>query len=210
MNEILFEAYNIPSVNYGLDALFAAYANGIDEDGLVVSAGRNTTLVVPMVGGRGILDNAKRLAWGGALGADFLHRLLQLKYPNLPQKITPFESQTMLENLSYVSADYESEIRSLQVPKNLAKVDKVVQLPYVPPERKERTQEELDKIAERKRAAGQRLIEQTRMMREEKAQQNENDLKYYTLLKEWKEKESPEEYLVRVFSYPETSRRRGL
>lgn len=60
MNELLFEAYRVPSVNYGLDALFAGYANNVREDGLLVSAGRNTTLVVPLVGGRGILDNAKR------------------------------------------------------------------------------------------------------------------------------------------------------
>ncbi|KAI3628967.1 hypothetical protein CBS9595_000039 [Malassezia furfur] len=159
MNELLFEAYRVPSVNYGLDALFAG------------------------------------LSWGGAMGSDFLHRLLQLKYPNLPQRITPFESQTMLEQLCYVSPDYDTELRSLSVPENLAKIDKVVQLPYVPPERQEKSQEELEKIAERKRAAGQRLIEQTRAMRQEKAEQNENDLKYYTLLKEWKDKEPLEAYL---------------
>lgn len=59
LNELLFEAYNVPSVNYGLDCLFSAYANGI-EDGLLVSSGRASTLVVPMVAGRGVLGNAKR------------------------------------------------------------------------------------------------------------------------------------------------------
>ena len=116
----------------------------------------------------------------------------------------------MLEQLCYVSPDYDTELRSLSVPENLAKIDKVVQLPYVPPERQEKSQEELEKIAERKRAAGQRLIEQTRAMRQEKAEQNENDLKYYTLLKEWKDKEPLEAYLVRRMPYPETARRRGL
>lgn len=60
MNEIVFEAYNAPSVNYGMDALFSAYANDVRGDGLVVSAGRTSTLVVPLVGGGGVLDNAKR------------------------------------------------------------------------------------------------------------------------------------------------------
>ena len=105
----------------------------------------------------------------------------------------------MMESLCYVSPDYDDDIRSLSVPDNLAKMDKVVQLPFVQPERQEKSQEELDKIAERKRAAGQRLIEQTRVMRQEKAEQNENDLKYYTLLKEWKEKESHDDYLVRYY-----------
>lgn len=60
MNELLFEAYNVPSVNYGLDSLFSAYANDVREDGLIVSAGRTTTTIVPLVKGVGKLDNAKR------------------------------------------------------------------------------------------------------------------------------------------------------
>ena len=104
----------------------------------------------------------------------------------------------MLEELCYTSLDYDAELRSFQDPDVLAKVDRVVQLPYSAPEYKEKTKEELDQIAERKRAAGRRLQEQTRIMRLEKAQRNENDLKYYTLLSEWKEKESPEEYQARL------------
>ncbi|KAL4400609.1 Actin-related protein 5 [Malassezia pachydermatis] len=200
MNELLFEAYNVPSVNYGLDSLFSAYANDVREDGLIVSAGRTTTTIVPLVKGVGKLDNAKRLSWGGVPATDFLLKLLQLKYPTCPQKITAFETQSMLEELCYVSSDYDAEIRSFQNPDNLANVDRVVQLPYSAPEPKEKTQEELEKIAERKRAAGQRLQEQTRLMRQEKALRNENDLKYYTLLREWKDKEAPDAYLARLES----------
>jgi len=200
MNELLFEAYQVNSVNYGLDALFSAYANNIRDDGLVVSAGRSSTLVVPLVAARGVLDNAKRQSWGGAQAVDFLQKLLQLKYPNCPQKITTYEVQRMLEELCYTSSDYDAEIRHFQVPVNLAKVDRVVQLPYTAPERKENTQEELELAEERKRAASRRLQEQTRLMRQERAQQNENDLKYYTLLREWKDKESQQDYLARLES----------
>ena len=134
MNELLFEAYNVPSVNYGLDALYAAYANDIREDGLVISSGKNTTVVVPLVGGRGILDNSKRfvyvfciwhsLSWGGALANDYLMRLLQLKYPTLPQRLTAFEVQAMLEDLCYVSSDYSTELSSFHDPEVLASVDR--------------------------------------------------------------------------------------
>ena len=163
MNELLFEAYRVQSVNYGLDALFSAYANNVRDNGLVVSAGRTTTAIVPLVQGRGYLENAKRLSWGGLLASDFLLRLLQLKYPNCPQRITPYETQCMLEELCYTSLDYDAELRSFQDPDVLAKVDRVVQLPYSAPEYKEKTKEELDQIAERKRAAGRRLQEQTRI-----------------------------------------------
>ena len=200
MNELLFEAYQVNSVNYGLDALFSAYSNNIRNDGLIVSAGRSSTLVVPLAMGHGVLDNAKRLTWGGAQAVDFLQKLLQLKYPNCPQKITTYEVQCMLEELCYTSSDYDAEIRHFQVPENLAKADRVVQLPFTAPERKEKTQEEIELAEERKRAASRRLQEQTRLMRQERAQQNENDLKYYTLLREWKDKESQENYLARLES----------
>ena len=198
LNELLFEAYNVQSVNYGMDALFAAYANGVREHGLVVSSGRSSTVVVPMVDGRGLLSQSKRLAWGGAPAVEYLQRLLQLKYPTFPQRITTTQTQTMLEELCYVSPDYDEEIASYAYPEALASVDRVVQLPYAEPERREKTQEELDRIAERKRAASQRLTEQTRIMRQEKAQQKENDLQYYRALREWKERESPEAYAKRV------------
>ena len=59
-SELLFEAYGVPSVSYGVDSLFAAYANDVGSESLVVSSGEQHTTVIPMVGGRGILGNAKR------------------------------------------------------------------------------------------------------------------------------------------------------
>lgn len=59
-SELLFEAYGVPSVSYGVDSLFAAYANDVGPESLVVSSGEQHTTVIPMVGGRGILGNAKR------------------------------------------------------------------------------------------------------------------------------------------------------
>lgn len=131
---------------------------------------------------------------------DYLMRLLQLKYPTLPQRLTAFEVQAMLEDLCYVSSDYSTELSSFHDPEVLASVDRVVQLPFVSPERKEKTQEELERIAERKKAASERLVEQTRLMRQEKAEQNENDLEYYTQVKKWKDKETQQEYLTRLES----------
>lgn len=59
MNELLFENYRIPSVCYGLDSLFSAYQNGI-QDGLVISSGRNSTTLIPMLDGKGLVDFSKR------------------------------------------------------------------------------------------------------------------------------------------------------
>lgn len=59
-SELLFEAYGAPSVSYGVDSLFSAYANDVGPDGLIVSSGHAATTIIPMLEGRGILANSKR------------------------------------------------------------------------------------------------------------------------------------------------------
>ena len=69
MAELLFEVYNVPSVAFGVDALFSfdhnshvadTAVNG--GDGLVISSGTSTTHVIPVIGGKGHLHSAKRYA----------------------------------------------------------------------------------------------------------------------------------------------------
>jgi actin-related protein 5 len=62
MSELLFEGYGVPSVCYGIDALFSFHANNLsfDEGGIVASSGHTTTHVVPIIGGRGVLEHTKR------------------------------------------------------------------------------------------------------------------------------------------------------
>ncbi|PWN50685.1 actin-like ATPase domain-containing protein [Violaceomyces palustris] len=212
MNELMFEGYGVPSVNYGLDCIFSAYQNGIDGDALIVSSGRSSTFVVPTVGGKGILTSAKRLSWGGSQASDFLLRLIQLKYPNFPTRVSQQQAQNMLEELCYVSEDYAADIKGMEMAPSLTrtegtnhltameKADVIVQFPYTEIVRDEKTEEELKAQAERRKAAGLRLQEQTRRIRLEKLMQKENDLKYYAQLKEWKAKERKSEYLKRLES----------
>jgi actin-related protein 5 len=63
MTELLFECYSVPSVSYGIDSLFSFYANHDkkNEDGIVISAGHNATHIIPVIGGNGAMDRAKRL-----------------------------------------------------------------------------------------------------------------------------------------------------
>ena len=62
MSELLFEGYGVPSVVYGIDALFSAHHNlGGCEDALVVSAGHQTAHVLPVVRGRIDVGHCKRL-----------------------------------------------------------------------------------------------------------------------------------------------------
>ncbi|KAK0560941.1 Nuclear actin-protein involved in chromatin remodeling [Tilletia horrida] len=103
MNELLFECYGAPSVAYGLDACFSAYANDVD-DGLVVSSGRASTLVIPLVDKKPWLGASKRLNWGGHLATDYLLRLVQLKYPSFPLRVSQTQAASMLEQFTFFVA----------------------------------------------------------------------------------------------------------
>ncbi len=161
MNELMFEAYQVPYVNYGVDCLFSAYQNDVGEDALVVSSGRSSTVVIPTVAGKGILNNSKRLAWGGAQASDLLLRLIQLKYPGFPARFTPWQAQTMLEELCYVSEDYSSDIKGFAMmpashksyaPSTWTPMERssdvIVQFPYQDALPEQKSEEELKAQAE--------------------------------------------------------------
>lgn len=212
MNELMFESYQVPYLNYGLDCLFSAYQNNAGPDSLIVSSGRASTVVVPTLSGKGILTSSKRLSWGGAQASDLLLRLIQLKYPNFPSRVTTYQAQHMLEEMCYVSSDYSDEISGMSmmpashkshIPAQwtaMEKADLVVQFPFQDAVPEQKSEQELAAQAERRKAAGDRLREQTRKMRLEKMLQKENDLKYYLNLKEFKGKERKAEYLKRLES----------
>lgn len=201
MNELLFENYRIQSVCYGLDSLFSAFQNDV-QNGLAVSSGRNSTTLIPILDGKGLIDFSKRMNWGGQQAVDYLLRLVQLKYPAFPTRVTPSQALWMRDNLTRMfdedEESYEEFVGRLNKPEALAKEDCIVQFPYTAEAKEEKTQEELDQIAERKREAGKRLQEQTKRIRLEKLMQKENDLKYYEDLKEWKNKEKKADFLKRL------------
>lgn len=63
VSELLFEGYQVPSVLYGVDALFSYHANELSFDaGMIISSGNVATSIIPLWGGRPALENAKRYA----------------------------------------------------------------------------------------------------------------------------------------------------
>ena len=66
MTELLFEGFGVPSVAYGIDALFSAHhhwsrTRGIPlRDALVVSSGHQTTHLIPLLDGRIGAGHCKR------------------------------------------------------------------------------------------------------------------------------------------------------
>ena len=68
LNELLFECYGVPSVCYGVDALFSWTYNRTlsgsptSNTSLVISAGNETTHVLPVIHGAFCAVNASRYA----------------------------------------------------------------------------------------------------------------------------------------------------
>ncbi|KAL9104631.1 MAG: hypothetical protein Q9163_000435 [Psora crenata] len=178
MNELLFECYGAPSVAFGIDSLFS-FKQNYGESGLVISSSHSATHVIPVLSGKAIMSSVSRLNWGGYQGAEYLMKLLRLKYPTFPGQIKDYQVEQMVREHCYVSQDFEREMRGYLDWTGLEDRDHVIQYPFTEHLVVEKSQEELDRIAEKKRLGGVRLQEQAAKMRLEKLVQKEQELEYY-------------------------------
>lgn len=178
MTEILFELYGAPSVAYGIDSLFSYnYNNG--RNGLVVSSSYTSTHLIPVVESKAMLAHATRINWGRSQSAEFLQKLLRLKYPAFPGKLTDIQAEDLVREHCYVSQDYNSEISKYLDWTGLEDRDHVIQFPYTEQVVVQKTEEELARAAEKRKESGRRLQEQAAKMRLEKLIQKEQELAYY-------------------------------
>ena len=167
MTELLFEGYNAPSVVFGIDSLFS-YNYNKGHTGLVVSSSHTATHLIPVVEGRGLVNLATRLNWGGAHSADYMLKLIQLKYPTFPAKLQGWHAEALMKDHCYVSGDYKEEVSNYLKHDVLEEKDRVVQFPFTEVVKVEKSQEELDRIAERRKESGRKLQEQAAKIRLEK------------------------------------------
>ncbi|PGG97942.1 hypothetical protein GX51_07054 [Blastomyces parvus] len=192
MNEILFECYSAPSVAYGIDSLFS-YRYNRGTDGLVISSSHSSTHVIPVLNSKPLLSNSSRLNWGGQQTADFMMKLLKLKYPTFPDRLTEHQMTQLVREHCYVSTDYNREVSGYLDWTGLEDRDRVIQYPFTEHVVVEKTEEELARIAERKKESGRRLQEQAAKMRLEKLMKKEQELEYYKDLQQGLASESKKE-----------------
>ncbi|KAK4057110.1 Nuclear actin-protein involved in chromatin remodeling [Microbotryomycetes sp. JL221] len=200
--ELLFEGYGVPSVAYGVDSLFAFYNQSVASslnDGLVVSSSTASTHVIPVLDGKGVLSSSKKLNWGGYHSADLMLKLMQLKYPTFPGQLNFHQAGLIYQDHCFHSLDYMEELRRLSRPETLVRNNRLVQMPFTAAVSYEKTQEELDRIAEKKKQASDRLKEQAQRQRTQRIEQLEKELEYYGNLRSRKDSMSSWdwEHLVR-------------
>ncbi|CAG97943.1 actin-related protein ARP5 [Kluyveromyces lactis] len=183
--QLLFECYGIPQVTFGIDGLFSFYANNSpDSTGLIINSGHEDTNIIPVIKGKGILSEAKRIDWGGNQSIDYLKSLLSLKYPYFPSKLTDYHFQSMYQNHCYFAKNYEEEVSDMFKLDVLENKDIVLEAPFTEVIQPQKTEEELRIQAEKRRETGKRLQEQAKQRRLEKLRQKEEEYEYYVNIRE--------------------------
>ncbi len=201
MYELLFEAYQVPKVSFGIDSLFSFYANSSGKSsGLVIGAGNQLTSIMPVINGRGILSQAKRIDWGGEQLQQYLSKLLALKYPYFPSKLNNYHTTNLFKDYCYILEDYQQEIKHILDMDVLETKDVVVQAPVeinVSTEKK-KTDEELAEQAAKRKEQGKRLQKQAQEKRLEKLAQKQEEWEYFSKFKEDNSSLSPEEFETKL------------
>ncbi|POY73163.1 hypothetical protein BMF94_3793 [Rhodotorula taiwanensis] len=190
MSEILFEGYSAPSVSYSVDSLMSLYANSpnpASADALIISSSTASTHVIPVLNGQAVMTNAKKLNWGGSQAAEYLLKLMQLKYPAFPGRLSSYQSGVMYRDHSYHAVpSYASHLARLaSSPQVIVAEDRTIQFPFVAGMgAQEKTAADLEAQQKRREEATKRLKEQAARQRQEKLERQQEELVAFTELHE--------------------------
>ncbi|KAF8168439.1 chromatin remodeling complex subunit [Crassisporium funariophilum] len=206
-SELMFELYSVPYLTYCIDGIMSLYQNHLPAvasneqfraSSLVLSFNTASTSVIPVLRGKGILSLAKRIPWGASQSSEYLLKLIQLKYPNFPTRVTTAQTNWMLHNFCEVATDFTGLLRKLQDPLQMRASEIIVQFPFTLPVVEEKTEEELSRMAEKRKEQGRKLQEMAAKTRVEKLLQKETDLQYLLNLKESKGQENKREWTSKL------------
>ncbi|PHZ16032.1 actin-like ATPase domain-containing protein [Rhizopus microsporus ATCC 52813] len=185
MNELLFEGYRVPSVAYGIDSLFSYYANNgtKDDGGIIISSGNTSTHIIPTIGGRGVLSKTKRINYGGTQATDYMLKLMQLKYPTFPTKMTVGQAEDLVRTHTFVAKDYQEALKRIEDRDTFQEIDRIIQFPFAAPIVEEKSAEELARQAAKREENARRLRESAARSRLEKLVAREQQYEAFTNLK---------------------------
>lgn len=125
------------------------------------------------------LPSPFRLAWGGSQASEYLLKLMQLKYPTFPGRLSTFQANDIYKAHALHSPDYPVDLRALANPSTLAAADRTIQFPFALATSTEATEEELARQLEKRKESGRRLQEQAAKQRLERMGQQEEELRVF-------------------------------
>jgi actin-related protein 5 len=117
-----------------------------------------------------------RIPFGASQATEYLLKLVQMKYSSFPHRLVSVQANWMLRTFCAFSSDYPTLLRTLNDPLALRAAERVVQFPFAAYTETDKTQEELDRITERRREQGRKLQELAAAKRLEKLVNQEAEL----------------------------------
>ncbi|ERL95187.1 actin-related protein 5 isoform X1 [Dendroctonus ponderosae] len=199
MSELLFECYNVPGICYGIDSIFG-YHNYHKpmESALIVNLGYQCCHIIPVLNNQTNFENTRRLNTGGFHIVNFLHRLLQLKYPVHATAITVSRAEELLHNVCRVAVDYREELKKWANAEFYENNVKKIQLPFTV--NTITSAVTLEQQKERKRELARRLIEINARKREERLAEDEEKIGQLLDIKEMIELGADRETIERTLT----------
>jgi actin-related protein 5 len=168
--ELAFEAYSVPCVNFGIDAIFALRKNkGPKATGMVISFGNQSTHIMPCIEGEFLASYSKRINIGGMHCTQSLLKFLQTRYFYAKNLILWPLAQEIIYSHCYTSLNYFQELENLKNGKLIR-----IQLPWVM--QQQPSEEEIKKKHQQRKEQGKKLKEIAIKKSEEKRKLATNEL----------------------------------
>eukprot|EP00818_Percolomonas_sp_WS_P005375 CAMPEP_0117440060 /NCGR_PEP_ID=MMETSP0759-20121206/2882_1 /TAXON_ID=63605 /ORGANISM="Percolomonas cosmopolitus, Strain WS" /LENGTH=737 /DNA_ID=CAMNT_0005231787 /DNA_START=11 /DNA_END=2221 /DNA_ORIENTATION=+ len=204
MSELLFEYYGLPSVLYGVDALFSLYnrvyspncsvIDSFPSHALIIRSGHHATHILPIVNQKLDTTNIKRLPLGGHHITEYSSKLIQNKYPLLKQYLTATATGTTTAELikeqhMYVSQNYWEELQRLALDELYYwNHTHILQMPYTPQRViQQKSAQEIQEQEERKKQRTEKLERLARERNAEKLKLEQETLSFYLQMKDMME-----------------------
>jgi len=197
MTELLFECYDVPSVCYGIDSVLSYKQNKLSDNGLIISIGYNTTHVLPILFNKVITEKTRRINVGGIHMINYLHRLMQLKYPVHVNAITISRIEELINNHCSISLDYMSDLKKWSFMDYYDNNIKKIQLPYTQQISQQTTLTAEQKF-EKKRELSRRLGEINARKRDERLAEDQIQLENLLVIKELYEENNMKAFKIAI------------
>lgn len=181
-SELLFEAYGVQKLAYGVDGMLAWHANNSqstkDPSSLVISIGNYSTVITAIINGRVRPENVRRINFGGNTVSQFMLQLLQCKYPTFPVKMSLWQAQEVAHRACKVAMDYDKTLEEFCQDNFLSLENFTVQFPYSTETLAEKLQKEVarEELAVKRREQAQKLRERAEKQRNEKLEAKRQQL----------------------------------
>jgi actin-related protein 5 len=124
-------------------------------------------------------------------------KLMQLKYPTFPTKMSNTQAQELVKNHAFVAKDYQANLKAIENRDTFGDIDRIIQFPFTAPVFEEKTEEELARQAAKREENSRRLREVAARSRLEKLVAREQQYEAFTNLKAVKGSIKKTEWIVK-------------